>query len=79
MRPLLPLAALGLPAAAFAQGGLPVDLSTWQVIQYQFNSQPDASWDLQTGNTAVLQSVNSDASIFLSDFDSVGQEINGTW
>lgn len=71
-------AALLLAPGAFAQG-VPVDLSNWQTIQYELNSQPDASWDLQPGNTSVLQSVNSDASIFLSDFDAVGQEITGTW
>lgn len=72
------LAAAALAGAAQAQG-LPVDLSSWTVIQYELNSQPDASWDLQPGNTAVLQSVNSDASLYLSDFDATGQEIRGTW
>ena len=67
-----------LAGATLAQGQL-IDLSTWQTIQYELNSQPDASWDLQPGNTAVLQSVNSDASIYLSDFDAAGQEIRGTW
>jgi len=71
-------AATLLAGATFAQGQV-VDLSNWQQIQYEFNFQPDASWDLQTGNTAVLQSVNSDGSIFLSDFDAAGQEIRGTW
>lgn len=71
-------AALVLAGVSFAQGQV-IDLSTWQTIQYELNFQPDASWDLQPGNTSVLQSVNSDASIFLSDFDAVGQEIRGTW
>ena len=56
-----------------------IDLSNWQMIQYELNYQPDASWDLQPGNTSVLQTVNSDASLFVSDFDAVGQEIRGTW
>lgn len=71
-------AAAALVGAAAAQGQ-PIDLSSWTQIQYEFNSQPDASWDLQPGNTSVLQSVNADASIFLSDFDAGGQEIQGTW
>jgi len=71
-------AVLTLAGASFAQGQI-IDLSTWQTIQYELNSQPDASWDLQPGNTSVLQSVNSDASIFLSEFDAIGQEIRGTW
>ena len=72
------LSFLALPALATAQGQL-IDMSGWQAINYELNFQPDASWDLQPGNTSVLQSVNSDASIFLSDFDAVGQEIRGTW
>lgn len=75
---LVPFATLASSAAGLAQGQL-IDLSTWQTVQYELNSQPDASWDLQPGNTAVLQSVNSDASIYLSDFDAAGQEIRGTW
>lgn len=75
---LRPLIALALAASAAAQG-TPIDLSTWQTIQYELNFQGDANWALQAGNTEVLQTVNSDASIFLSDFDAVGQSINGTW
>ncbi|MFT5477311.1 MAG: hypothetical protein ACI8Y8_002657 [Planctomycetota bacterium] len=74
----MPAAAVTLASAALAQGQL-IDLSTWQPIQYEFFSQADASWDLQPGNTSVIQSVNADASIFLSDFDAVGQTIQGTW
>lgn len=75
---LRPVALLALASTCFAQGQT-IDLSNWQVTQYEFNLQPDASWDLQPGNTSVLQSVNSDASLFVSDFDAVGQEIRGTW
>jgi hypothetical protein len=71
-------AVLGLAGVSLAQS-TPIDLSTWTTVQYEFNFQPDASWDLQPGNTAVLQSINSDASIFLSGFDAAGQSINGTW
>lgn len=72
------LAGLALTGAASAQS-TPIDLSNWQTIQYELNFQGDANWVLQPGNTAVLQTVNSDASIFLSDFDAAGQAINGTW
>jgi len=76
LTPAALLAVLTAPALAQAQI---IDLSTWTPVQYELNSQPDASWDLQPGNTAVLQSVNSDAAIFLSEFDAAGQEIRGTW
>ena len=70
-------AALLIPLAP-AQG-IPVDLSNWQVIQYELNNQPDSNWALQPGNAAVLQTINSDASLFVSDFDAAGQEIRGTF
>ena len=73
-----PFVAVAFAGVSLAQGQS-IDLSTWQAIQYELNSQPDANWALQPGNTAVLQTVNSDASIFLSDFDAAGQEIRGTW
>lgn len=75
---LRPLVWLALAGAASAQTQ-ELDLSNWQVVQYELNFQPDASWELQPGNTSVLQTVNSDASLFLGDFDAVGQEIRGTW
>ncbi len=74
---LLPAAILALAGAAQAQQS--IDLSSWQTVQYELLSQPDASWDLQPGNTSVLQSVNADASVFIGDFEAVGQEIRGTW
>lgn len=72
------LAGLGLAGVSLAQG-TPIDLSNWQTIQYELNFQGDANWALQPGNTAVLQTINSDASIFLSDFDAAGQAIQGKW
>lgn len=72
------LACATLSGISLAQS-TPIDLSGWQTIQYELNFQGDADWVLQPGNTAVLQVVNSDASIFLSDFDAAGQEIHGTW
>jgi hypothetical protein len=74
--PLLALAALAGTAQAQGQS---IDLSSWTTVQYDFNAQGDASWELQPGNTAVLQTRNSDASLFLSDFDAAGREIRGTW
>jgi len=73
---LLVLATAGRPARAQGQ---PIDLSTWQVVQYELNFQPDASWNVQPGNDAVLQTVNSDASIYIGDFDSANRVIRGTW
>ena len=81
---------LGRGIAAAALGGVlcsgsvfadpvPIDLGSWTVVQYELNSQPDASWSLSNGNTTATQSVNADASILLSNFDITGQEIAGSW
>jgi hypothetical protein len=66
----------GLPAYSAI---LPVDLSSWTVIQYELFDQPDARWTLSAGNTVATQSVNADASILLSDFSVSGLQIQGSW
>ena len=58
---------------------VPVGLSTWSVVQYEFNNQPDANWVLSAGNTVADQIVNADASILLSDFDIAGTALDGSW
>lgn len=58
---------------------VPIDLSSWTVVQYELFSQPNASWTLSNGNTTATQSVNADASILLGGFDITGQEIEGSW
>ena len=58
---------------------VPIDLSPWTVVQYEFNSQPNASWVLSNSDTTASQVVNADASILLSDFDAAGQQIAGSW
>jgi hypothetical protein len=63
---------------ANAAGSL-LDLSTWTVVQYELNDQPDAIWTLSNDNTVATQSVNADASILLGDFDIAGIKIEGTW
>lgn len=56
-----------------------IDLSTWSVTQYEFNSQPDADWILEEDNTVARQTINADASILLSDFVLENDRIDGTW
>ena len=57
----------------------PIDLSPWTVVQFEFNAQPDANWQLSQNNTVATQSVNADASILLSNFSSLNDRIEGTW
>jgi Thrombospondin C-terminal region/PEP-CTERM motif len=72
------LGAVMLSTPAFADP-VAINLSSWTVVQYELNSQPNASWSLSNGNTTATQSVNADASILLSSFDITGQEIAGSW
>ena len=60
-------------AAFFAAGSL--DLTGWEVIQYEVNAQPDAQWVLKLNNRAVDQLINSDPSIYLSPFAVANQTI----
>lgn len=57
----------------FASGSL--DLTGWDVIQYEVNAQPDAQWVLRLNNRAVDQLINSDPSIYLSPFAVANQTI----
>nr|NCS29853.1 tandem-95 repeat protein [Microcystis aeruginosa F13-15] len=56
------------------------DLSKWTSVQYDLTVQdPDASWQIQPGNTVVEQKINADASILLSNVDVTNNRIEGTW
>lgn len=52
-------------------------LSTWNVIQYELNAQPDAEWIFDHGGTRADQPVNADPSILLSDIDVTNKVIWG--
>ena len=56
-----------------------LDLGTWSVVQYELQSQPDANWVLESGNTVARQTVNADASSLLSDTQFSNDRIDGTW
>lgn len=61
-------AALLLSSTAMADS---VDLSSWQ-------GTSGGSWNLQTGNNAVLQTTNGSPTIFHNDLDSQGSALSGT-
>jgi len=52
-------------------------LSGWDVIQYEFNAQPDARWTFDLGGTRADQAENCDASILLRPGDASGKVIWG--
>jgi hypothetical protein len=60
-------------------GKAAVNLSNWERSQYEFFSQPDASWVLGPDGLSVVQQVNADASILLSDFEVTDTAIEGGW
>ena len=49
-----------------------------EVIQYEFNAQPDAAWSLCAGDIVARQSVNADASILLGQFDATNKVMRGS-
>ncbi len=61
-------------APFFAVGSL--DLTGWDVIQYEVNAQPDAQWILTLNHRQVDQLINSDPSIYLSPFAIANQTIH---
>jgi RHS repeat-associated protein len=59
---------------------LPVDLRSWTYVQSTASTgQPPANWLVDASGTSVTQTVNANASFFLSDFDLANDEIEGSW
>jgi hypothetical protein len=52
----------------------PVDLSTWTAQNYTPNA---GNWVVQPGNTTVLQTINGNPTVFLSNQSALGTEIQG--
>lgn len=52
----------------------PVDLSTWTTQNYTVGA---GNWVVQPGNTTVLQTLNGNPTVFLSDQSALGTEIQG--
>jgi len=58
----------------------PIDLSTWSPLTLNFaGGQPSGNWQLQPGNTTVIQTVNADPSFFLNNLSQTHFSIDGTW
>ncbi|MEM9176851.1 MAG: PEP-CTERM sorting domain-containing protein [Myxococcota bacterium] len=54
-----------------------IDLSTGQVVQYEFGCRPDADWVIDANGRTLDQTVQSDASIFLTGQESSDHVITG--
>lgn len=68
MKLMISAAALALPAVAQAAT---VDLSTW-------TQEGPGTWNLQSGNNSVIQTVNGNPTVFYSDYNAFGNRLSGT-
>ena len=58
----------------------PIDLSSWTALTLNFpGGQPAGNWVLESGNTAVKQTVNADPSFFLNNLNQTSYSIDGSW
>lgn len=54
-------------------------LAGWSVHQYPFATQGAADWEVCTGQYGVIENLNADASILVSDFDVADRTVTGTF
>lgn len=72
-------AATGFAGAAGA-ATVPVDLTSWSALTLDFpGGQPAGNWNLESGNTAVRQTVNADPSFYLNNLNQTNYSIDGSW
>ncbi|HEY6557669.1 MAG TPA: immunoglobulin-like domain-containing protein [Polyangiaceae bacterium] len=60
-------------------GKAPVNMSTWAVEQFAMGPQGNANWDRAPDGLSVVQRLNADGSILLSDFEVTDTAIEGGW
>lgn len=60
-------------------GKQPISLAEWTTVQYELNYQSDARWELSEDGYSVVQTVNADAGMLISDFDATDLAVEGTW
>lgn len=70
MRSMITAAVLSA-AFAFTAQAAPVDLSSW-------TAEGSGTWNLQSGNNAVLQTQNAGATVFHNGLNSQGFQLSGT-
>lgn len=59
----------------------PIDLSSWSALSltYPEGQQPKGIWQLEPGNTAVIQEVNADPTFYLNNLNQTSYSIDGNW
>ena len=69
------LVAVALGFTALASNAVPIDLSSFSVIQFPGSQPENANWVLGAGNTSITQTNNNNLSFYLSDFDVSNSQI----
>ena len=68
---------LGIAGIAFAA---PINLSSWSELTLDYpGGQLSGNWVLESGNTAVKQTINADPSFYLNNLNQTNYTIDGTW
>ncbi len=68
-----------LGIAGIASAGL-VNLSSWSELTLDYpGGQSAGNWVLESGNTAVEQTINADPSLYLNNLNQTGYSMDGTW
>ena len=71
---------IGFSAPISAVHAAPIDLSSWTALTLNFpGGQNAGNWELQPGNTEVIQTRNADPSFFLNNINQTSYSIEGTW
>ena len=76
----LSLSLASLCISAISLSAAPIDLSSWTPLTLTFpGGQPAGNWQVQSGNTTVIQTINADPSFFLNNVNQTSYSMDGTW
>lgn len=68
---------LGIAGIASAD---PINLSSWSELTLDYSGgQSAGNWVLESGNTAVKQTINADPSFYLNNLNQTSYSMDGTW
>lgn len=69
-----------IPLATTQSWALPINLSSWNVVQYDLTDvQPPGNWVLSNNNETVTQTVNADPSMYLNGINQTSYQMRGSW
>lgn len=69
-----------LMASTISAQAAPIDLSSWSASTLDFaGGQAAGNWELEAGNTVVVQTLNADPSFYLNNLNQTQYSMDGTW